>query len=162
MSLFGKLKTARKNPSTSAPPKRNVLIPRPNFQKRTGLVTSGSVAAATSKPLKFETADSVKGWSLTDCSPQHLVDAPVETGESLRTMKIQWLVGEAGDGESEAGKKTCRSESFGSFWRANAHADSLIGIRGFYSASRAIVTVAMPTGRPVLSVMTKLACASRL
>lgn len=144
MSLFGRLKTARKTPSTSTPPKCNVLIPRWNFQKRTGLVTSGPVAAATSKPLKFERADSVKGWSLTDCSPQHLVDAPVETGESLRSMKIQWLVSAAGRGRSEAGKKTRQSESFGSFCRANAHADSFMGISGLRRASRAIVTVAAP------------------
>jgi len=43
------------------------LILRPDFQKGTGLVTSGPVAAATSKTVNFETADSVKGWLLIDC-----------------------------------------------------------------------------------------------
>ncbi|WP_454849140.1 hypothetical protein [Rhizobium binxianense] len=130
---FWKVENRAQSPSAFTPPKCNALIPRSNFQKRTGLVTSGSVAAATSKPLKFETADSVKGWSLTDCPPQHLVDAPVKTGESRRSMKIQWLVGAAGGGGSKAGKKTRQSESFGSFCRANAHADSSMGISGFQS-----------------------------
>ncbi|MBB3134199.1 hypothetical protein FHS26_001915 [Rhizobium pisi] len=45
----------------------NALVLRPVFQKGTGLVTSGPVAAATSGIVKFETADSVKGWLLIDC-----------------------------------------------------------------------------------------------
>ncbi|NZD63078.1 hypothetical protein HX900_18410 [Rhizobium sp. WYCCWR 11290] len=44
-----------------------ILILRPDFQKGTGLVTSGPVAAATSETVKFETADSVKSWLLIDC-----------------------------------------------------------------------------------------------
>ncbi|UVD58280.1 hypothetical protein NE852_08835 [Rhizobium sp. Pop5] len=42
------------------------LVLRPVFQKGTGLVTSGPVAAATSGIVKFETADSVKGWLLIE------------------------------------------------------------------------------------------------
>ncbi|MFW8585880.1 hypothetical protein ACOJBM_16580 [Rhizobium beringeri] len=67
MSLFWRLKTAQK-PCQALNRSRSIaLILRPNFQKGTGLVTSGPVAAATSGTVKFETADSVKGWLLIDC-----------------------------------------------------------------------------------------------
>jgi hypothetical protein len=52
---------------------------------------SGSAAAATSKPIKLKTGDSVKGLFLTKCSPQDIVDQPVETGEKPVGQAFQWL-----------------------------------------------------------------------
>jgi len=62
---------------------------------RTGLVTPGSVAAATSKSINVKTGDSVKGWFLTKCSPQDIVDRPVETGEKSVGQAFQWLAAES-------------------------------------------------------------------
>jgi hypothetical protein len=59
--------------------------------KGTGLVNSGPTAAATSKPIKLESGDSVKGLFLTKRSPQHIVDRVVDTGEKKVVQEIQWL-----------------------------------------------------------------------
>jgi hypothetical protein len=52
---------------------------------------SGSAAAATSKFIKLKTGDSVKGLFLTKCSPQDIVEWPVETGEKPVGQEFQWL-----------------------------------------------------------------------
>jgi hypothetical protein len=67
MSLFLEAENRAKTLSGLNRSRSIALILRPNFQKGTGLVTSGPVAAATSVTVKFETADSVKGWLLIDC-----------------------------------------------------------------------------------------------
>ena len=67
MSLFLEAENRAKILSGLNRSRSTALILRPNFQKGTGLVTSGPVAAATSETVKFETADSVKGWLLIDC-----------------------------------------------------------------------------------------------
>jgi hypothetical protein len=67
MSLFLEAKNRAEILSSLNRSRYNALILRPIFQKGTGLVTSGSVAAATSGTVKFETVDSVKGWLLIEC-----------------------------------------------------------------------------------------------
>jgi len=67
MSLFLEAENHAKILSSLNRSRYNALIPRPIFQKGTGLVTSGSVAAATSETVKFESVDSVKGWLLIEC-----------------------------------------------------------------------------------------------
>jgi hypothetical protein len=52
---------------------------------------SGSAAAATSRFINVKRGDSVKGLFLTKCSPQDIVEGPVETGEKPVGQEFQWL-----------------------------------------------------------------------
>jgi hypothetical protein len=51
----------------------------------------GSAAAATSEFINVKRGDSVKGLFLTKCSPQDIVEWPVETGEKPVGQEFQWL-----------------------------------------------------------------------
>ncbi|WP_155249411.1 hypothetical protein [Rhizobium etli] len=66
MSLFLEAENRTEIPAGLNRFRYNALNLRLGFSKGTGLVTSGPVAAATSRAVKFETADSVKGWFLIE------------------------------------------------------------------------------------------------
>jgi hypothetical protein len=96
---------------------------------RTGLVTPGSVAAATSKSINVKTGDSVKGWFLTKCSPQDIVDRPVETGEKSVGQAFQWLAAESERGMPKRDKNTGFGRFRGGISGPNELCDSLSRIR---------------------------------